>query len=103
MRDYTDMKRRLGCAVNQTLDSPVMVLEFWELSEVFVALALILVFGAIFYQWALLCALLVLALVGLPYVRRNFNRGMIFHWPYRFLGMRLPGILNPGANRRMSD
>lgn len=103
MRDYTDMKRRLGRAVSQTLDSPVMVLEFWELSEVFVALGLILVLGAIFYQWALLCVLLVVALVGLPYVRRNYNRGMVFHWPYRRFGMQLPGLPNPGGSRPMSD
>ena len=103
MRDYTEMKRKLGRPVNQTLDSPVMVLEFWELSEVFVALALILIFGAMFYQWALLCALLMVALVGLPYVRRNFNRGMVFHWPYSRLGMALPGLQNPGAGRPMSD
>lgn len=103
MRDYTEMKRRLGRAVNQTLDSPVMVLEFWELSEVFVALGLILILGAVFYQWLLLCVLLVLALAGLPYIRRNFNRGMIFHWPYSRAGIRLPGLANPGHNRPMSD
>ena len=103
MRDYTEMKRRLGRPVNQTLDSPVMVLEFWELSEVFVALGLILIFGAIFYQWLLLCVLLVLALAGLPYVRRNFNRGMVFHWPYSRFGTRLPGLVNPGRNQPMSD
>lgn len=103
MVDYTEMKRRLGRPVNQTLDAPVMVLEFWQLSEVFVALGLILVFGALFYQWALLCVLLAVALGGLPYVRRNFNRGMVFHWPYSRAGMQLPGLANPGADRPMSD
>ena len=103
MVEYTEMKRKLGRAVNQTLDSPVMVFEFWELSEVFVALGLILIFGVVFYQWALLCFLLAVALIGLPYVRRNFNRGMIFYWPYSRLGMQLPGLANPGRDRPMSD
>lgn len=103
MVDYTEIKRRLGRPVNQTLDAPVMVLEFWELSEIFVALGLILVFGALFYQWALLCFLLVVTLVGLPYVRRNFNPGMAFHYPYSRFAMQLPGLMNPSVNRPMSD
>jgi hypothetical protein len=103
MHDYTDMRRRLGRAVNQTLDSPIMLFEFWELSEIFVALFMILVLGILFYEWALLCIFLIITLVGLPYVRRNFNKGMAFHFPYSRLGMRLPGLVNPRGSRRMSD
>lgn len=103
MHDYTEMRRRLGYSVNQTLDAPIMVFETWELSEVFVALTEILVFGVIFYEWSLLCLSLGITLIGLPYVRRNFNRGMTFHYPYRRFGMGLPGLANPGSGTRVSD
>lgn len=97
MHDYTQMRRTLGYSVNQTLDSPIMIFDFWELTEVFVALFLILILGVVFYEWVLLCALLLLTLIGLPYVRRNFNKGMVFHYPYSRFNMRLPGLSNPKA------
>ena len=102
MYDYTEMRKRLGYAVNQTLDSPVMILDFWEISEIFAALICIMVFGVLFYQWFLLCVVLVLTLFGLPYLRRNFNKGMVMHFPYSRFGMKLPGLVNPGT-RQMSD
>lgn len=89
--------------MNQTLDAPILVFEYWELSEVFVALAMILIFGIMFYEWVLLCVLLILTLIGLPYIRRNYNRGMEFHYPYKTLGMSLPGLINPKWRGRMSD
>ena len=103
MHDYGDMRRKLGYSVNQTLDSPIMLFEIWELSEVFVALGLILILGVLFYEWTLLCILLGITLGGLPYVRRNFNKGMAFHYPYRKFGMQLPGLTNPGGRIRVSD
>ena len=103
MFDYSELRRTHGYLVNQTLDAPVLVFEVWELSEVFVALGLIMVFGVMFYEWLLLCLLIGITLVGLPYVRRNFNRGMEFHYPYRKFGMSLPGLVNPMRYARMSD
>jgi hypothetical protein len=103
MHDYSDLKRTRGYRVNQTLDAPILVFEYWELTEIFVGLGLILVLGVLFYEWALLCALLILTLIGLPYVRRNFNKGMEFHYPYRKFGMTLPGLVNPKWRTRMSD
>lgn len=103
MFDYGEIRRTRGYLVNQTLDAPILVLDFWELSEIFVALGMILVFGVLFYEWILLCVLLIVTLVGLPYVRRNFNRGMEFHYPYRKFGMSLPGLVNPKFRSQMSD
>lgn len=103
MYDYSILKRNLGRAVGQTLDSPITLFDYWELSELFVALFLILIFGVLFYEWFLLCLLLALTMIGLPWVRRNFNKGMIFHFPYMRFGMRLPGLVNPGSQRSMSD
>ena len=103
MHDYSELRRTLGQPVSQTLDSPIMLFDVWELSEIFVALFLILVLGVLFYEWLLLCVSLAITLVGLPYVRRNYNKGMAFHYPYRRFRMRLPGMVNPGGRRRVSD
>jgi len=103
MHDYSELRRTMGRAVSQTLDAPITLFDIWELSEIFVALFLILVLGVLFYEWFLLCLALAVTLGGLPYVRRNYNKGMAFHYPYRRFGMRLPGLVNPGAGRRMSD
>lgn len=103
MHDYTEMRKRLGHSVNQTLDAPIMIFDTWELSEVFVALAEILIFGVVFYEWVPLCILLGITLVGLPYIRKNYNKGMAFHYPYRRFGMHLPGLSNPGGRIRVSD
>ncbi len=103
MYDYTEMRRKLGYSVNQTLDAPIMLFETWELGEVFVALIEVLVFGIVFYEWTLLCVLLGVTLIGLPYLRKNFNKGMAFHYPYRHFGMQLPGLTNPGGRTRVSD
>ena len=62
MHDYSELKRTRGYRVNQTLDAPILVFEYWELTEIFVGLGLILVLGVLFYEWALLCALLILTL-----------------------------------------
>jgi hypothetical protein len=103
VHDYTELRRTLGRQVSQTLDSPITLFDVWELSEIFVALFLILVLGVLFYEWFLLCLSLVVTLVGLPYVRRNYNKGMPFHYPYRRFKMHLPGLVNPGMRRRVSD
>ena len=103
MHDYSELRRTLGRPVSQTLDSPITLFDVWELSEIFVALFLILVLGVLFYEWFLLCLSLAVTLIGLPYVRRNFNKGMAFHYPYRRLKMHLPGLVNPGMRRRVSD
>lgn len=103
MHDYSEMRKRLGQEVNQTLDAPILLFETWELIEVFVALAEILIFGIVFYQWGFLCLLLAGTLVGLPYLRKNFSKGMLFHYPYRRWGMTLPGLSNPGSQTAYSD
>ena len=103
MHDYSELRRTFGRQVSQTLDSPITLFDVWELSEIFVALFLILVLGVLFYEWFLLCLSLVVTLVGLPYVRRNYNKGMAFHYPYRRFKMHLPGLVNPGTRHPVSD
>ena len=103
MHNYTEIRKSLGHSVNQTLDCPIMIFDTWELSEVFAALAMILVFGVVFYLWMPLCAFLLLTLGGLPYVRKHFNKGMVLHYPYKTFGMSLPGLMNPKGRSHVSD
>lgn len=50
MYDYTELKEKHGRKVSQTIDSPITVFEIWELSDVFIALFIILIFGVVFYS-----------------------------------------------------
>lgn len=103
MHDYSEVRQTRGHTVNQTLDSPIMIFDTWELSEIFAALAMILIFGIAFYLWVPLCVFLVITLVGLPYIRKRFNKGMALHYPYKKFGMSLPGLLNPKGRSHVSD
>jgi len=103
MHDYGKLKREHGIRVSQTIDSPIMILDFWELSEAFVALFVVLIFGVVFYSWALMSGLLLLVLIAMPIIRGRNNRGVFFHWPYRRAGLELPGIINPKRRRKFSD
>ena len=99
MHDYGKLKREHGTRVSQTIDSPIMILDFWELSEAFVALFVVLIFGVVFYSWALI----LVVLIARPVVRGRNNRGIFFHWPYGRAGLELPGIINPKRRRKFSD
>lgn len=103
MLSYQSLKRTHGTRVSQTIDSPIMIFDFWELSDAFVALAVILIFGLILYSWVLMTALLILVLGVGPVIRRRNKPGIFFHWPYRVLRLSLPGVLNPRGRRKFSD
>ncbi len=103
MFDYKELRRTHGSKVSQTLDSPIMFLDIWELSEVMQALASILIFGVVFYSWFFLMLALAWSLVLSPQIKKRHHRGIFFHWPYRKFGMKLPGVFNPGINKTYSD
>lgn len=103
MHDYGRIKRQYGNRVSQTIDSPVMIFDYFELSDAFAALFVILVFGVILYSWGLMALLLALVLGVAPIIRRRNNKGIFLHWPYRKFGVSLPGLVNPGEGRRYSD
>ena len=103
MHDYTEIRRRHAVAVNQTLDQPIMVLESWELWEIFVALFWMVLFGAILSNWLLLFTLVAGTLIGLPYLRRHFNKGKAFHFVYSQFHVPLPGLIRPLGKARLSD
>ena len=103
MLDYTELRRTHGERISQTLDTPIMFADIWELSEVLWSLAAILVFGILFYSWVLMIVCLLWTLVIGPIIKRNHNKGILFHYPYKKFGMSLPGIINPKGRRKFSD
>ena len=103
MFDYGPLRKSHGSMVSQTIDSPIMIFDYFELSDGFAALLTVLVFGVVFYAWDVMFVLL-LGILGLaPYIRRRNNRGIFLHWPYRRLGIQLPGLINPGQSKSYSD
>lgn len=104
MRKQELLKAKHSSLVSQTIDSPIMVFDFWELSDVFVALFIILIFGVLFYSWGTMFTLLILCLGAGPVIKKKYPKGIFFHWPYAVLRMDLPGLTNPrGKERRFSD
>ncbi len=103
MHDYAALKNSHGSHVSQTIDTPILIFDYFELGDGFAALAVILVFGVIFYSWAPMCLLLCLVLGILPVVRRRNEKGILLHWPYRWLNVSLPGLINPRGRRTYSD
>ena len=98
MQFHCKLKREHGNPVSQTIDSPIMIFDFWELSDAFTALFTVLIFGVVFYAWGLMFVLLLLVLGLVPVIKKRHPRGIFFHWPYRFCGITLPGLLNPKAH-----
>jgi len=103
MHDYSELRRSHAKIVSQTIDSPILIFDYFELSDAFAALGVILVFGVLFYSWDVMALLLVLTLGLGPYVRRRNLKGIFFHYPYRKFGISLPGLINPGRSQKFSD
>ncbi len=103
MHSYKELKKTHGCRISQTLDSPIMFANIWELSDLLLCLSSILIFGLIFYSWVLLLVSLVWTLAINPYIKKHYNRGILIHWPYKALKMELKGLINPRGNKRYSD
>ena len=103
MLDYQPLRRTHGNRVSQTIDSPILIFDFWELSDAFLALFVVLVFGVVFYSWGAMCALLVVTLGLIPVFKRRHERGILLHWPYRRWRVSLPGLVNPKGRRQFSD
>ena len=103
MNDYSEIRRKYGVSVNQTLDQPIMVLETWELWELFVAMFWMLCFGAILSNWWMMFTLVVGTLAGLPYLRTHYPKGKAFHILYSQFHVPLSGLIAPLGTRRLSD
>lgn len=104
MRKQELLKAKFASPVSQTIDSPIEVFDFWELSDVFIALFIIMIFGVLFYSWGTMFFLLLLCLGAGPVIKKKHPKGIFFHWPYAVFRMDLPGLVNPkGRERRYSD
>ena len=106
MHDYTDIKIKYGSSVSQTLDQPVMILDFWEFQDLGLAVG-VLFLGTLTSEWVTTTIGLFVVGVILPFIKKEYPKGIILHWPYRHLGMSLPGFINPrvshGKKRKYSD
>ena len=103
MYSYESLKHSHARRVPQTVDSPILVFDYFELSDVFIALFIILVFGVLFYSWWTMFLLLALFLGAGPIIKRRNEKGVFLHWPYKNLYMDLPGLKNPRGQKRYSD
>lgn len=103
MHSYESMRLKHAKRVCQTVDSPIMVFDYFELKEMMIAIFVMLLFGIIINSWKLMFLSLFVTLGVLPVVRRRNNKGILLHCPYRYLGMSLPGLVNPGNHKRYSD
>ena len=103
MHSYKELRKSNGSRISQTLDSPIMFADLWDLSDILTCLASILIFGLVFYSWVLLLLSLIWTLIANPMIKRKFNRGFLLHLPYRLLNMKLNGLVNPGKGQRFSD
>lgn len=103
MYNYDSIKHNHGKRVSQTIDSPILVLDYFELSDVFISLFIVLLFGVVFYAWGTMTFLLLLALGVGPVIKKRNHRGIFLHWPYRIFVMSLPGLVNPRGRKKYSD
>ncbi len=103
MHDYSSIRKNHGQRVSQTIDSPITIFDYWELSDAMVSLGVVLIFGVLLYEWALMMVLLALILGFLPAARQRNEKGIFLHWPYRKLKMSLPGLINPKGRKIFSD
>ncbi len=103
MHSYESMRSKYSVRVCQTIDTPILVFDYFELGEVFVALGALLLFGIIIYSWELMFLSLFSTLGVLPIIRQRHRKGVFLHWPYRYFGMNLPGLINPKGNKKYSD
>ncbi|MGE0175063.1 MAG: hypothetical protein AB7T49_19875 [Oligoflexales bacterium] len=103
MHSYDQIRKNFGTRVSQTIDSPITIFDYWELGDAFAALLVVLIFGVVFYEWAVMLLLLALVLGVGPMIRRRNEKGVFLHWPYRKMGVSLPGLINPQGKKTYSD
>lgn len=103
MYNYDQVKKLHGNRVSQTIDSPIMIFDYFDLADAFTAIGIIVVFGLILYSWGTMLFFLILALGFAPVIKRKYNKGIFFHWPYKHLGFKLPGLIQPRGKRKFSD
>jgi hypothetical protein len=103
MHDYVGLRRTHGRQVSQTIDSPIMLFDWFELSDAFAVLGIVLVLGVLLYAWIAMLVGLVIVIGIVPVIRHKNDPGVFLHWPYKTFGMSLPGIMNPGGESRYSD
>jgi len=103
MHNYDSLKLKFGRKVSQTLDSPIKIFNMINLGDAFIGLAIILIFGVIFYSWGSMLLLLLIFCVFVPQIKKKTNKGIFYHWPYKNFNISLPGLVNPEGRKKFSD
>lgn len=103
MHTYDSMRQKHSRKVCQTIDTPIMIFDYFELGEVFFALGMMMIFGIFLSSMPLMFLSLFLVLGIGPLIRRRSKKGIFFHFPYRRFGMELPGLMNPRGGQKYSD
>ncbi len=103
MHDYREIQKEYSIAVSRTVDEPIMILDTWELSDAFLSLGNMLFFGIVIDSIFLLFLSLCISLVLVPLVKKKCRKGVFLHTPYKYLGMTLPGLAQPGTGKNYSD
>ena len=85
--------RHITILASQTIDSPILIFDYWELSDTFLALAIIPVFRVVLYSWRATFVLLVASL------RRSEKtpRGIFFAMTVSMFANRSARALESGA------
>lgn len=103
MRKQDILKQHHSRNISQTIHTPIMVFDHWELTDVFAALLVVFIFGVLFYSWGTMLLFLMVILGFGPAIKRRYPRGIFMHWPFNKLHMNLPGLINSKGSRRYSD
>ena len=80
-----------------------MIMDIWELSDAFLSLGVMLFFGLVLDALVLMLFALLITLVVVPTIKHKCRKGILLHAPYRYLGMTLPGLAQPGLGTEYSD
>ena len=103
MHDYENLKHKYGSSVPQVIDTPILVLDYFTLGEVFSSLGAMFFFGVVLYSIPMVFISCVLILGIAPVIRKKNKRGVFLHYPYKRFHMSLPGLVNPKGHRKYSD
>ena len=87
-------------SVCTTLANPIKIMDYLELREAILGIALIFYFGIIFTNPLLLTLLLIFLWGVWPQIRSEYQRGIVMQKLYRWFGLSAQKMLRPPKNGR---
>ena len=80
-----------------------MILDHWQITDIFAVLVIMLFGGLILKEWLLAMIGMGFVLGFVPSIRKNNEKGFFFHWPYRNIGIPLKGLHNPHGGTKFGN